>query len=102
MRLHGTLADPPAWTLHVFGRIIDPNPPAVAQGPPAPRPQAAQPFSHYVRSLQVELDPEQYPGPGGTLTWHRAQHQGPHCESFQIKSVPMLCRHDHVTTLTAA
>ena len=69
-------ADPPAWTLHVYGRIIDPNPPAAVQGPPAVRAQAPQPLSHYVRSLTVELDPEQYPRPAGVLEWHRAQHAG--------------------------
>ncbi len=82
-------ADPPAWTLHVYGRIIDPNPPAAAQGAPAVRAQAPQPLSHYVRSLSVELDPEQYPRPAGVVEWHRAQHLGPHCESFQIKCDPL-------------
>lgn len=74
--------------MHIFGRIIDPSPqPAGAPGPALgqPRPAAAQALSYYVRRLRVELDPEQYPGPEGTVAWERAQHVGPHVESFQIK-----------------
>ena len=45
-----------------------------------------------MRSLSVELDPEQYPRPAGVVEWHRAQHLGPHCESFQIKCDPLYYR----------
>ena len=74
--------------MHIYGRIIDPSPQPA--GTPAPalgqaRPAAAQALSHYIRRLRVELDPVQYSGVEGVMSWERAQHVGPHCESFQIK-----------------
>lgn len=74
--------------MHIFGRIIDPSPPPTgAPQPPLghPRTAPAQALSHYLRRLRVELDPEQYSGPEGTAAWERAQHVGPHVESFQIR-----------------
>lgn len=63
----GEGTDPPSWALHICGRLVDASEP-----PGAAQPHAKQRhLSSCVRHLTVQLDPEQYPGPGGRAEWKR-------------------------------
>ena len=71
---------PPAWALHVHGRLLEPGGEVPGRGlPPAP-----QAFSHYLRGVAIALGP-----PGGpaaeALAWRAAQHTEPAREAFEVR-----------------
>jgi hypothetical protein len=42
-------------------------------------------FTHYLRRLSVQLDPDQYPGETGRLVWDKALHDREHREALQLR-----------------
>ncbi|KZT50911.1 SWI/SNF complex protein, partial [Calocera cornea HHB12733] len=75
-----TSLSPPAWTLRIEGRLLDPPSRHAARG--------SKKFTHYLRSLVVELDRDASFTEGNIVEWHRqAQPQGPEAEQdgFEIK-----------------
>ncbi|KAL6784084.1 hypothetical protein ACKKBG_A04730 [Auxenochlorella protothecoides x Auxenochlorella symbiontica] len=83
--------DPPSWALHIQGRLLSDGGPAgagaagTAEPGPATASQGRLPFTHYIRKLTVQLDPEQYPGSSGTIVWERARHDLEERESFIVR-----------------
>lgn len=61
--------------------LVEPPPSAAhkSAGPPRHR------FTHYIRKLQVQLDPSQYPGPEGVVRWEKSRHDREHRDSFEVR-----------------
>ncbi|GAB4817018.1 hypothetical protein N2152v2_004064 [Parachlorella kessleri] len=76
--------EPPSWALHIQGRLVDAGEPPAANAASAPH-QPRHPFTHYIRRLQVQLDPQQYPGPEGRVLWEKSRHDREHRDSFEIR-----------------
>lgn len=95
--------EPPSWVLKVFGRVVDPG-----DGVRRPDPRTSEvqgpsggihtvagrshgrrdrfpPFTHFVRRMEVQLDPEQYPD-NGFVVWDK-QHarRGIEKDSFELR-----------------
>jgi len=57
-----------------------------AGGPATPGSATGKhPLSYYLKRLEVRLDPQQYPGSSGIITWDKVNHVGPHKEQFEIR-----------------
>lgn len=91
------VAEPPQWTLCLWGRLVEVTDPPPAQGspaadmiaaaqatlpslPPAPNhPQQHQqkhhPFTSLFRRIEVQLDCEQYPEDTGIFVWEKFHHR---------------------------
>lgn len=54
--------EPPHWTLHVHGKLLDEEPPGGGATPP---------LTALVDRITVQLDPAHYPGDAGLVTWSR-------------------------------
>ena len=42
-------------------------------------------FTHYVRRVEVVLDPAQYPGDSGRFVWEKSQHEREHREALHVR-----------------
>lgn len=42
-------------------------------------------FTHYVKRVEVALDPQQYPGEAGRFTWDKARHEREHKEALAVR-----------------
>ncbi|KDD72712.1 hypothetical protein H632_c2988p0, partial [Helicosporidium sp. ATCC 50920] len=72
-------SSPPSWALRIQGRIV---------GEGSPAPEAALPrqsLTSLVRRLTVELDPAQYPGSEGSVTWDKARQDAEPRDAFEIR-----------------
>ncbi|PRW59194.1 SWI SNF complex component SNF12-like protein [Chlorella sorokiniana] len=62
-------AEPPSWTLLINGRLLGKASEA-EEGH-----HHKHHFTHYLRRVEIQLDPAQYPGDSGFVQWDKARHE---------------------------
>jgi hypothetical protein len=89
-RLH--TAEPPSWTLVLWGRLVDINDPPLEPGSAAAAAIAAvmqqqqqqqqllaqhkhQPFTSFFKRITIQLNAEQYSAKEGSVSWDKFQHR---------------------------
>mmetsp|Transcript_17387 Transcript_17387/g.48490 ORF Transcript_17387/g.48490 Transcript_17387/m.48490 type:complete len:415 (-) Transcript_17387:333-1577(-) len=75
----GSPEETPGWTLVIYGRLV-----SGPQQPGGPGP-ISRSFSELLKSLEVTLDPQQFEGLSGKVSWSLDSHVGPHSDAFEIK-----------------
>ena len=80
--------EPPSWSLHINGRIIDPDACHPGGGgdpePPEDAHVARHRFTYYVKRLEVRLDGKDGPLPGTPIVWEKANLDHEHRNCFEI------------------
>lgn len=79
------MQDPPSWTLHITGRLLEspPSNPPNPQNPPL-LPKTDDPkFSSFFRKITIDLDKKLYPEQP-TIVWEAAQATSD-TDSFEVK-----------------
>jgi len=81
--------EPPSWSLHINGRVLDPDACHPGGGgdpePPSDAHITRHRFTYYLKRLEVRLDGEQGPLPNGAVVWekHKMDHEARN--AFEIK-----------------
>lgn len=81
-------ADPPSWSLHINGRILDPDACHPGGGGDPEPPEAAHVarhrFTYYLKRLEVRLDGRDGPLRGSPIVWQKASMDHEWRNSFEI------------------
>jgi SWI/SNF-related matrix-associated actin-dependent regulator of chromatin subfamily D len=88
-RLDTDVKEPPSWSLHINGRVLDPDACHPGGGGDPEPPEDARitrhRFTYYLKRLEVRLDGEDGPLPNGVVVWqkHKMDHEARN--AFEIK-----------------
>ncbi|KAG7667662.1 hypothetical protein Ndes2526A_g01939 [Nannochloris sp. 'desiccata'] len=88
-RLDINKKEPPSWSLHITGRVLDPDACHPGGGGDPEPPEDARitrhRFTYYLKRLEVRLDGEDGPLPNGVVVWqkHKMDHEARN--AFEIK-----------------
>ena len=65
-------APPPSWTFYVCGRLLDHPFQSASNSVNAAAPPSQQyKLSNFLKSVEILLDPEEFPGAYGSVLWER-------------------------------
>ncbi|KAL4425736.1 hypothetical protein ABPG75_009752 [Micractinium tetrahymenae] len=84
-------AEPPSWVLTISGRLLGKDKVADKAGALGGLDgeegghHHKHHFTHYIKRLEVQLDPAQCPGDSGRLAWDKARHDREHREAIQLR-----------------
>jgi SWI/SNF-related matrix-associated actin-dependent regulator of chromatin subfamily D len=88
-RVDSTTREPPSWSLHINGRVLDPDACHPGGGgdpePPADAHITRHRFTYYLKRLEVRLVGEQGPLPNGVVVWQKYKMDHEARNAFEIK-----------------
>jgi len=77
----GGAGAPAFWSLYLCGRLLDPLS-ELDQDEPAPLPSMQ--FTQFLKSVKIQLDPQQYPGNYGDIIWESEKSEAA-SDGFEVK-----------------
>ncbi|PSC67860.1 SWI SNF complex component SNF12-like protein [Micractinium conductrix] len=83
----GSAEEPPSWQLAVSGRLLGKADKGADKGglDEESGHHHKHHFTHYVKRIEVTLDPAQYPGEQGRVVWDKARHEREHREAITVR-----------------